>query len=96
MDSLEQVRGASDKEMVRARAALIGLRPLYRMYMLHGLFMPDTPGLAALRARIDARGLGFMLHHLVSIVPTPRQFNEGLVAMLGPMWDELRKALSGR
>ncbi|MET8941837.1 hypothetical protein ABZX28_33150 [Streptomyces rubiginosohelvolus] len=43
---------------MRARTVLIGLRPFYAMYMLHGLFMPDTPGLAALRALIDERGMG--------------------------------------
>ncbi|MGW5782031.1 hypothetical protein [Streptomyces sp. NPDC003863] len=93
VDSLEQVRRASDEELVRARAVLIGLRPFYAMYMLHGLFMPDTPGLATLRTLIDERGMGFMLHHLVSISPTPRQFAEGLVGCLDPMWDELYEAL---
>ncbi|MFB6828440.1 hypothetical protein [Streptomyces hydrogenans] len=93
VDSLERVRRASDEELVRARTVLIGLRPFYAMYMLHGLFMPDTPGLAALRALIDRRGMGFMLHNLVSISPTPRQFAEGLVACLDPAWDELYEAL---
>ncbi|MGW4055937.1 hypothetical protein ACWENA_34455 [Streptomyces sp. NPDC004779] len=93
VDSLERVRRASDEELVRARTVLIGLRPFYAMYMLHGLFMPDTPGLAALRALIDRRGMGFMLHNLVSISPTPRQLAEGLVACLDPAWDELYEAL---
>ncbi|MFJ5829588.1 hypothetical protein [Streptomyces sp. NPDC093089] len=93
VDSVEQVLGASDEELVRARTVLIGLRPFYAMYMLHGLFMPDTPGLAALRARIDERGLGPVLDQVISISPTPQQFAEGLVACLGGMLDELYEAL---
>ncbi|MFC9457428.1 hypothetical protein [Streptomyces sp. NPDC056983] len=92
-DGLEQVRRASDQELVRARTALIGLRGFYTMYMLHGIFMPDTPGLAALRARIDERSLGPYLDHVISVNPTPRQFAEGLVACLGPILDDLYEAL---
>ncbi|MFF2308169.1 hypothetical protein ACFVVP_37385 [Streptomyces sp. NPDC058128] len=93
VDALEQVRRVGDEELVRARTVLIGLRSFYAIYMLHGLFMPDTPGLAALRARIDERGLGPVLDQVISLGPAPRQFAEGLVACLGGMLDELYEAL---
>ncbi|MEX0171474.1 hypothetical protein [Streptomyces sp. LMG1-1-1.1] len=65
-DALEQIQQASDEELARARRALIGLRSFYAIYMLHGLFVPDTPGLAAMRARVDARGLGPVLDEVMS------------------------------
>lgn len=70
-DGLEQVRQASDEKLVRARTVLTGLRGFYGLYMLHGMLLPDIPGLAALRARIDGRGLGPYLDHVISVSPTP-------------------------
>ncbi|MEU3430676.1 hypothetical protein [Streptomyces gardneri] len=93
MDGLERVQRAGDEELVRARTVLIGLPSFYAIYMLHGLFMPDNPRLAAMRARIDERGLGPVLDRIVSLSPTPRQFTEGLTACLGGMLDELYEAL---
>ncbi|GEB57241.1 hypothetical protein [Streptomyces gardneri] len=93
MDGLEQVQRAGDEELVRARTVLIGLPSFYAIYMLHGLFMPDTPRVAAMRAPLDERGLGPVLDRIVSLSPTPRQFTEGLTACLGGMLDELYEPL---
>ncbi|MGW0778828.1 hypothetical protein ACWD01_35615 [Streptomyces sp. NPDC002835] len=92
-DGLEQVRQASDEKLVRARTVLTGLRGFYGLYMMHGILLPDTPGLAALRARIDGRGLGPYLDHVISVGPTPRQFAESLLACLSPILDELHEVL---
>ncbi len=90
---LEQARRASWEELIRARAVLTGLRPFYALYVMHGLFMPDTPALAALRARIDERGLGPLLTQLISIDTGPRQFADSLLSCLDPIWHELHLAL---
>ncbi|MFJ3106517.1 hypothetical protein [Streptomyces sp. NPDC086835] len=92
-DVLGPVQRASDAALIRARTVLIGLRWFYGLYMLHGILLPDTPGLAALRARIDERGLGPYLDHVISVSPTPRQFVESLMACLSPILDELYEAL---
>ncbi|MEJ8673013.1 hypothetical protein WKI71_45375 [Streptomyces sp. MS1.AVA.1] len=52
-DVLGPVQQASDEQLLRARTVLLGLRMFYGLYAMHALFMPDTPTLAALRARID-------------------------------------------
>ncbi|QPK43354.1 hypothetical protein H4W23_01010 [Streptomyces gardneri] len=93
MDGLEQMQRAGDEELVRARTVLISLRSFYAIYMLHGLFMPDTPRPAAMRAPIDARGLGPVLDRIISLSPTHRQCAEGLTACLGGILDELYEAL---
>ncbi|WP_455362137.1 hypothetical protein [Streptomyces sp. SYSU K21746] len=46
-DLLGQVELASDEELMRARTVLIGLRPFDAMYIMHDIFMPDTPALDA-------------------------------------------------
>ncbi|MCI0386741.1 hypothetical protein LJ221_21125 [Streptomyces sp. CNQ085] len=90
---LEQVRQASWEELIQARTVLTGLRPFYALYVMHGLFMPDTPALAALRARIDERGLGSPLTQMISIDTGPRQFADALLSCLDPIWHELHQAL---
>jgi hypothetical protein len=90
---LEQARQASWEELIRARAVLIGLRPFYALYVMHGLFMPDTPALAALRARIDERGLGPLLTQMISTDTGPRQFADTLLTCLDPIWHDLHQAL---
>ncbi|WP_132838569.1 hypothetical protein [Streptomyces sp. BK205] len=57
------VRRAGDEELVRARAVLVGLSGFYALYVMHGLLMPDTPALAALRQRIDDFGMFPFLGH---------------------------------
>lgn len=92
-DTLGPVRQAGDEELVRARTVAIGLRPFYALYTMHGLLMPDTPALAALRQRIDERAMGPLLDHLIGLDPSPTQFAEALTACLQPHLDELYEAL---
>ncbi|MFI5924036.1 hypothetical protein ACIA8M_36640 [Streptomyces anulatus] len=93
-DVLGPVRRASGEELMRARAVLVGLRAFYAMYMMHALFMPDTPGLAALRDLIDSWGMGPFLAHMISLNPSPRQFTESLTVCLDPLFDQLYEALT--
>lgn len=92
-DVLGPVGLAGDEDLVRARTVLLGLQGFYAMYMMHGLFMPDTPGLAALRDLIDSWGMGAILGHMISLNPSPRQFAESLTVCLEPIFDGLYEAL---
>ncbi|CAM5658794.1 hypothetical protein SCANM63S_03539 [Streptomyces canarius] len=86
-DMRGRVLRASDEELVRARTVLLGLRMFYWLYMMHGLFMPDTPALAALRNLIDECGMGPVLDHAVALNPSARQLGENLAVCLGPPFD---------
>lgn len=92
-DGRRQAERAGEEELVRARTVLVGLQGFYVLYMMHGIFMPDTPALAALRERIDERGMGPCLDHVIAVKPSPRQFAESLLACLSPLMDELYEAL---
>jgi hypothetical protein len=92
-DVLSQVQCASDEQLLRARTVSIGLRSFYGLYVLHGLFMPDTPALAALRQRIDDWGVFPVLDQMISLSPSPRQFAESLTGCLEPFLDRLYEAL---
>ncbi|MFF1917398.1 hypothetical protein ACFVYE_38800 [Streptomyces sp. NPDC058239] len=73
---------------MRSRTVLLGLRGFYAMYMMHGLFMPDTPGLAALRDLIDSWGMGPLLDRMISPHSSPRQFAESLTICLDQLFDQ--------
>ncbi|MFI0813554.1 hypothetical protein [Streptomyces echinatus] len=92
-DVLGRVQRASDEELVRARTVLLGLRGFYGLYVMHGLFMPDTPALASLRERIDAWGMGPVLDHVIALNPSPRQLAENVAVCLGPPFDGLYELL---
>jgi hypothetical protein len=92
-DVLGPVQRASDEQLLRARTVLLGLRMFYGLYAMHALFMPDTPALAALRARIDEWGMFPVLDHVISLSPSPRHFAEGLAVCLEPLFDGLYETL---
>ncbi|MFC8093413.1 hypothetical protein [Streptomyces sp. NPDC057301] len=92
-DLLGPVQQAGDEQLLRARTVLLGLRMFYGLYMMHALFMPDTPALAALRARIDEWGMFPVLDHVISLSPSPRHFAEGLAVCLEPLFDGLYETL---
>ncbi|WP_143671069.1 hypothetical protein [Streptomyces sp. Ru87] len=92
-DVLGPVQQAGDEELLRARTVLLGLRWFYGLYAMHALFMPDTPALAALRARIDEWGMFALLDHAISLSPSPRHFAQGLVICLEPLFDGLYETL---
>ncbi|MEV7383269.1 hypothetical protein [Streptomyces lydicus] len=92
-DMVGPVKQASDEELVRARTVLVGLRGFYGLYVLHGLLLPDTPALAALRQRIDAWGMFPILDQIIGLNPSPRQFAESLAICMEPPLDNLYEAL---
>ncbi|MEW2267966.1 hypothetical protein ACGF5T_30850 [Streptomyces sp. NPDC047853] len=92
-DVLGPVQRASDEQLLRARTVLGGLRMFYGLYVMHALFMPDTPALAALRARIDEWGMFPVLDHVISLSLSPGHFAEGLAVCLEPLFDGLYETL---
>lgn len=92
-DMVGSVKRASDEELVRAREVLVGLRRFYALYVLHGLLLPDNPALAALRQRIDARGMFPILDQIIGLNPSPRQFAESLAICMEPPFDTLYETL---
>ncbi|MFB6850743.1 hypothetical protein ACFCXS_38730 [Streptomyces sp. NPDC056373] len=92
-DLLGPIQRASDEQLLRARTVLGGLRMFYGLYAMHALFMPDTPALAPLRARIDEWGMFPILDHVISLSPSPRHFAEGLAVCLEPLFDGLYETL---
>lgn len=92
-DVLGPVQRASDEQLLRARTVLLGLRMFYGLYAMHALFMPDTPALAALRAKIDEWGMFPILDHVIALSPSPRYFAQGLAIGLEPLFDGLYETL---
>lgn len=93
-DLVERVKRASDEELVRARTVLVGLRGFYGLHALHGLLLPDTPALAALRQPIDDWGMFPFLSQLIAFSPSPGQFAEALTVCLEPLLDALYETLT--
>ncbi|MEU6033013.1 hypothetical protein ABZ825_39505 [Streptomyces tauricus] len=87
------VQRAGDEELVRARAVLVGLSGFYALYVMHGLLMPDTPALAALRQRIDDFGMFPFLDRIIAINPSPTRCAETLSVCLQPPLDNLYETL---
>ena len=52
------VESASIERLREAREVAIGLAGFGALLLMHGLLMPDTPGLAVLRARVSDSGQG--------------------------------------
>ncbi|MFG2683969.1 hypothetical protein [Streptomyces sp. NPDC048392] len=92
-DVLEPVQQASDEQLLRARTVLLGLRMFYGLHAMHALFMPDTPALAALRAKIDELGVFPILDHVIALSSSPRHFAQGLAIGLDPLFDGLYETL---
>lgn len=92
-DVVGAVKRAGDEELVRARTVLVGLSGFYGLYVMHGLLMPDTPALAALRQRIDDFGMFPFLDRIIAVNPSPTQYAETLAVCLHPLLDNLYEAL---
>ncbi|MFB6755705.1 hypothetical protein ACFCX6_32865 [Streptomyces sp. NPDC056353] len=92
-DLLGPVQRASDEQLLRAWTVLLGLRMFYGLYAMHALFMPDTPALAALRAKIDEWGMFPILDHVIALSPSPTYFAQGLAVCLEPLFDGLYETL---
>jgi hypothetical protein len=93
-DLAEEVENASIEQLRQAREATIGLAGAGALFLLHGLLMPDTPGLSALRARIDELGMGPALINLARLVMQPQRTASAIASCLNPTYTALYKSLS--
>ena len=67
------MENAAIEQLRQAREAAKGLAGFGAMLLLHALVMADTPGVAALRARISELGMGPMLMSLARQVLQPQR-----------------------
>ncbi|WP_336213274.1 hypothetical protein [Nonomuraea sp. LPB2021202275-12-8] len=87
------------RELRQARTVLYHLSGVAAFYRGYALLMPDTAGLAALRARVDGLGAGHLLMMVTSwsLTRRTRDFAAGLDVCMQPwavrLSDELMKQM---
>lgn len=92
-DALEVARQADAAQLRRARTVAYGLAGLGGMYLFHGLLMPDTPGLTALRTNIDELGVRDLLVTLSMSMTTTASFASHVVSCLTPWMSKLYETI---
>jgi hypothetical protein len=93
-DPLALVKLANAEHLRRARTVLYGLAGMGGLYLMHGFLMPDSPGFAALRARIDELGIGQMLIWMCFGINSTGGFAINLVSCIHPVLWRTHKSLS--
>jgi hypothetical protein len=89
-DNVHQLETAGIERLRRARQVAVGLSGFGALLLMHGLLMPDTPALTALRARIEDVGMAPALINLARQVNDAGGIAIALAASLSP---PLRPAL---
>jgi hypothetical protein len=92
-DPAKALENASIGQLRQAREAATGLAGLGAMLLLHGLLMPDTPALAALRTRTNELGVAPVLMHTARQVHQPRGVASAIATCLDPAYLDLYKSL---
>jgi hypothetical protein len=96
-DVLELAQQATIHQLRQARAVTHCLSGFGAMYLMHGLLMPDTPGLAALRNFIDDAGLReFVLTMSVGLMETRGFVNKLVTCMSHPVYSMISDALKAQ
>jgi hypothetical protein len=85
LDPLALLRAAGEEELAAARRTAQLLAGIGALYVMHGLLMPDTPGLAHLREQLDASGFGVIVAQLVPLMINPTGIPQALVMCLMPV-----------
>jgi hypothetical protein len=93
-DPASAIETAGIERLRQAREVATGLAGLGAMLLMHGLLMPDTPGLAALRARINELGAGPVLMNLARQVMHPQGVASAIATCLDPAYSALHHSLS--
>jgi hypothetical protein len=93
-DPVNALENASIEQLRQAREVATGLAGFGGSLMMHALLMPDTPGLAALRTRINELGMGPMLMTLARQVTQPRGVASAIATCLDPWFLAQYKSLS--
>lgn len=94
LDPASAVENAGIRQLRQAREVAIGLSGFGAMLLMHGLLMPDTPGLAALRASTNELGAGPMLVNLARQVMQPSGVASAVASCLDPAYSVLYQSLS--
>ena len=85
-DPAAALENADIERLRRAREVATGLAGFGGMLVTHALLLPDTPGLAALRAGINERGMGPALIGLARQIMRPRGIAFAIAACLQPTY----------
>ena len=93
-DQASAVENAGIGQLRQAREVTAGLAGFGAMLIMHALLMPDTPALAALRARVTELGAGSMLINLARQVMQPQGIASAVASCLDPMYSALYQSLS--
>lgn len=93
-DPASTLENAGIDRLREAREVAIGLAGFGGMLLMHALLMPDTPGLAAMRASVNELGMGPMLMNLARQVMQPQGIASAVAACLDPAYSALFRSLS--
>ena len=93
-DPASAVENVGIERLRQAREVAVGLAGFGAMLLMHGLLMPDTPGLSALRARINELGVGPVLMNLARQVMQPLGVAPAVASCLDPAHLALYQLLS--
>ncbi|MET8008070.1 hypothetical protein [Nonomuraea glycinis] len=88
-DPMGTLKRSSIEQLRRARTVLYGLSGFGAMYFMHALLMPETPGLTALRARIDKLGVGTLLMIMCTGMNRTHDAAANLISCLDPWLDAI-------
>lgn len=93
-DPAKAVKNAQIERLRQAREVAIGLAGFGALLMMHALLMPDTPGLAALRVKINQLAAGPVLMNLARQVMRPQYVASAIATCLRPEYFAMYKSLS--
>jgi hypothetical protein len=93
-DPVEALENADIDQLRQAREVATGLAGFGALLLMHALLMPDTPGLAAVRARIDELGMAPTLMNLALQVMQPQRAAFAIAICLDSTYAALYKSLS--
>jgi len=94
-DPLALVRAANAGHLRHARKVFYDLAGMGGLYFMYGFLLPDSPGLAALRARIDELGMRQILIEMcLSLIGSTQLFAINLVSCIHPVLWGIHKSLS--
>jgi len=84
LEPVRALENAGIERLCQAREVAMGPAGFGGMLIMHALLMPDTPGFAALRTRINELGMGPMLMILARQVMQPRGVASAIATCLDP------------
>lgn len=93
-DPASAVENAGIESLREARETAIGLAGFGALLLMYGLLMPDTPGLARLREKVNQLGIRSGLINLARQIMHPPSIALAVATCLDPFYSELYHSLS--